>query len=239
MWTNIRFLVRNDLRRSWLPTLLTGFFYSIIGLTIGGLSQGIHYADDRIIRISQEISRDLASFGILSSLGFALTKEYLSYYRTDFFSQKLAFYRRLPITGKEIVTARYLVLLATLPLMSICYYIPFYLVFRLGQDEPGAVFLGVLVMWTSFSLLCGAGFVHLELGYPGRKYFIVTIFAIFFCMGIITVLGIFNIHLISGSFYLVRKYAIVPPLLFLAAGIGGAWAIAKQTIRRLEVRDLL
>ncbi|MNP80465.1 hypothetical protein D3C76_1785800 [compost metagenome] len=54
------------------------------------------------------------SVSMTCGLGFIFTKDYLSYYRTDAFSRKLAFYRKLPVTDKEIVAARYLVFLISL-----------------------------------------------------------------------------------------------------------------------------
>lgn len=241
MWHNVKFLILHDLRRSVVPAVLTGLLYGLVGISTGGMVRGAESLDqtDKVARVIQQTTSDWMVFCLVTCLGFIFTKDYFSYYRNDAFSRRLAFYRKLPVSNHEILTARYGVFLLTAVAMSVCYYTPFYLVLCSGDGVAGGEFLGSAFIWLGLTLFVGACFIHLELGYPGKKYLIVNMFIVGICLLLIVCLNILDIHLVSGSFSLIRHYAAWPSVLSVLAGAAGAWLFSKKTLRRLAARDLL
>ncbi|MNI98373.1 hypothetical protein D3C73_1572080 [compost metagenome] len=58
-------------------------------------------------------------------------------------------------------------------------------------------------------------------------------------LAVLVGLGFLDLHLVGGSFYLVRHYAFWPSVLAVLAGAAIAWLCAKKTVKRLDTRDLL
>jgi hypothetical protein len=233
--------VRHELKKLPLPLLMTGLLFGFVGLFSGQTIIGPAKLQEKeqFIRMIQEMTTDWIVFCMVACLGFAFTKEYFSFHRTDSFSRRLAFYRKLPITNREIVTARYVVMLINMIVLSVFYYVPFYLMMRLGNNVTGLEFTAAVLLWAGLSLISGGFFIYLELGYPGKKYLIFNMLVLGVILTVLVGLGLLNIHLVSGSFYLARHYAFYPSVLVILAGAAGAWLCAKKTVRRLDTRDLL
>jgi hypothetical protein len=223
-----------------ISLLVSGIIYAIGGFFTGGiLVSAQELQDERAIQLIQQFTSDWMMLCLATSLGFAFTKDYLDYFRTDAFSRRTAFYRKLPLTNREIVVARHVILLITVVPMSVCFHIPAYLIIRLGSLATGIEYLGAAVSWLGISLLAGAGYIYLELGFSGRKYLVYTMLALGIALVLLTGLGFMGIFLVGGSFQLVRNYHAWPPVLSVLAGAAGMWFVAKKTVRRLNVRDLL
>lgn len=240
MWANIKFLAGKDLRSSLLAMGLTAIFYIFIGGFLG--SQTIEFSglqEDRYVLMIREMTMDWVMLCMLLCLGFVFSKEYFHYHRTDSFSRRLAFYRKLPVTNKEIVLARYVVFFMNLLAMSLCFYVPFFLIARLGADLSPLNFLGAVMIWSSLSLVGGAIFLYMELGFMGKYYLRGTFIFMGIILVILVVVELLGVHLYSGGLYLAEHYNLWPGNLFLALGIIAVWVGAKKTVRRLDVRDLL
>ncbi|MDF2935798.1 MAG: hypothetical protein K0Q90_1171 [Paenibacillaceae bacterium] len=234
-------LVKLETRKLLLPALISGIIYAVLGLVTGVLTLGLSDPDSThwAARQIYEWTADLMMVSMSCGLGFVFTKDYLSYYRTDAFSRKLAFYRKLPVTDKEIVTARFLVFLATLLPMALCFFALFYLPVRIEQLATGVEFTQAAVMWLGLSLAGGAGFLFLEMGFSGKMYLLLSLVVVVIFLAAIAILNLSGIHLVSGSLSLVRDYGIWPSLAVVAVGAAVAWGTAPLIIRRVASRNLI
>ncbi len=234
-------LVKQETRKLLLPAFLTGILFAFLGAVTGIMYLGRNDPDlmEGAIRIIRDTAADLVTVSMTSTLGFAFTKEYLSHYWTDAFSRKLAFYRKLPVTDKEIVAARYLVFLITLLPMALCYFAALYLPVRLEHLATGTEFVQAAVLWLGFSLAGGAGFMYMEMGMAGKIYMRLTLLVMAVLMLVIVLLNLGGIHLVGGSLTLVRSYGIWASLAGLAVGGAIAWGMALLMVRKLASRDLM
>lgn len=239
---SVRFLTAQELKRYPLPGVLTGMFYVLMGLMTGGMFLGFGEPQEtasKTVQAVQEATTDWMFLCTVSTLGFVFTKDCFSYHRTDIFSRKLAFYRKLPIKNKEIVAARYLVLLVSLPVMSICYFLPLCTMLYLESIMSTAEGMGASVIWFSFSILAGSFYVFLEQGYNGMQYLKSTLGMMVVYLVFLFILAITDNHIIEGTLDMVRRYGLFPPVLSLLTALVGAYGMAKVTVRRLASRDLL
>jgi hypothetical protein len=242
MKSAILFLAGHELKRYPLPAVLSGLFFAIMGLMTGGMHLGYGESQEAIskaVRVVQSTSNDWIILCIVSSLGFVYTKDYFSYYRTDTFSRRLAFYRKLPIGGREIVAARYLVLGASLIAMSVCYYTPLYALLRAESVLTPGEGAGVFLTWFSCSILAGSIYIYLELGYTGKQYLKMSFVLILVFLAFLIVMAVLNVHIVEGTLELVKRYGAFPPVISFLMALAGAYGMAKVTLRRLASRDLV
>lgn len=241
MKRSVWFLAAHEIKRYPVPGILTGLFFAMMGLMSGGIHLGYELSGERELgeRVTaiQFLYSDWVILCVVSTLGFVYTRDYFSYYRSDTFSRRLAFYRKLPIGNKEILAARYLVMGTCLLAMSVCYYLPLYAMLqRFLTPGEGA---GLFLVWTGYSIFAGTVYIYMELGYTGKQYLKLTFVVLLVLLLFLIVLAAMNIHIIEGTLDLVRRYGALPPILSLLASLAGAWGMARVTLRRLSARDLL
>lgn len=237
----VRMLVKLETRKQLMPALLTGILFAFLGAVTGTMFLGLgdpsrlHGA----ARVLGNIAADLVTVSMTCTLGFVFTRDYLSFYWSDAFSRRLAFYRKLPVTDKEIVAARYLVFLITLPPMALCFFAGMYVPVRLEHLVTGTEFLQAALLWLGFSLAGGSAFMYMEQGVPGKAYMELSLLAVFIFLLVVVVLNLSGIHLVGGSVVLVRSWGIGASLAGMAIGGVIAWRVAPLMVRRLASRDLI
>ncbi|RAU92003.1 hypothetical protein DQG13_28340 [Paenibacillus sp. YN15] len=233
-------LVKQEMRKILLPALFTGIFFAFMGGVTGMMFLELDDPDRSqwAARMIYESMADLVAVSMTCCLGFTFTRDYFSFYRTDAFSRKLAFYRKLPVTDREIVAARYLVFLISLLPMALCYFAALYLPVRMEQLATGTEFIQAAVLWLGMSLAGGAGFLYLELGVSGKAYLLLNAVVMGVMLAAVIALNLGGLHLVGGSLSLVRRCGIWPSLAGVAAGAAIALLVARATVRRLAVRDL-
>lgn len=237
----VKELVKQELRKLPLPVLFTGIFYAFLGVLTGSVLLGLNDSESSgyVVRLIQKVSADLITVSMVSCLGFVFTKEYFSYYKTDAFSRKLAFYRKLPLTDREIVQARFLVFAVTLLPMALCFFTPIFLMANVDHLATGPEFIKASLMWLGLSLAGGAGFIYFEMSVSGKAYLGLSMVAVGVFLIAVVGLNASGINLVGGSLSLVRSYGIWPSIAGLAAGALLACRMAAMTVRRLAVRDLV
>lgn len=237
----VRMLVRQETRKLLLPALLTGILFAFLGAVTGTMFLGLGDADrmQGAARVVGNIAADLVTVSMTCTLGFVFTRDYLSFYWSDAFSRRLAFYRKLPVTDKEIVAARYLVFLITIPPMALCYFAGMYVPVQWEHLVTGTEFVQAALVWLGISLAGGSGFMYMEQGMPGKAYMELTLLVVFGLLLAVVVLNLSGIHLVGGSVALVRSWGIGASVAGIAAGGAVAWGVAPLIVRRLASRDLI
>ncbi len=234
-------LVKQETRKLLLPALLTGILFAFLGAVTGMMFLGLDDPDLKggAMRIFLNIAADLVAVSMTCTLGFVFTRDYLSFYWSDAFSRKLAFYRKMPVTDKEIVAARYLVFFITLPPMALCYFAGMYFPLRMEHLVTGAEFVQGALLWLGLSLAGGAGFMYMEQGVPGKAYMRLTLLVVVALLLVVVLFNLMGIHLVTGSLSLVRSWGLLASLAGVAVGGAIAWGIAPLMVRRLASRDLV
>jgi hypothetical protein len=237
----VRFLIKWELRRYPLPLCLTALFFLLMGFMLGSQILDVQQDTEHvgsIFYIIRETQNDWILLAMASVLSYVFTKENYVYHRTDAFTRKLAFYRKLPVDNLDILAARYLILLMNLAIFSVFFYTPFYLMLRNGHQVGGLQFLGSLLVWSGFSLLASSFYVYLELGHSGKTYFRTNLILVALYLVVLTLLAFAGFHIVGETFRAVDRYGLYPSLLSLLAGGIGAYAIFRKTLRRMAARDL-
>lgn len=240
MWRNVRFLASQELRKYPLAGALTALFFAVAGVMLGGLFlSSRREGEDALTRFIVHADTDWVLMCLVITLSYVFTKDCWTFHRTDVYSRRLAFYRKLPVADRDILLSRYLLMGLSLIPMSLCLYLPAYYIVRAESPIDGLSFLAAVTVWTGLSLLAGAGYIHLELGFPGKWYFKINLLLVFLLLVLIVLLSSEGIYIMEGTFGLVERYGFYPGLISLLAAAGGIIGIFRLTLRRISTRDLL
>lgn len=242
MQRNVWFLTSEELRKYPIAGALTALFFALTGLMLGGIVLSGRNAGedtDALTKLIIHANTDWVLMCLIITLAFVFTKDYFSYQRTDVFSRRLAFYRKLPIRNRDILLSRYLLMVLSLAAMSVCFYVPLYLMLRTEQAVGPMAFLGAALVWTGVSLLAGVGYIHLELGYPGRRYMKMNFILVFLLLIVVIVLSVRGVRIAEGTFGLAERHGFYPGLVSILLAAGGMYGMFRVTLRRISTRDLL
>lgn len=244
MWPNTKKLLTHQLKQHIIPLIGSMAFFLLMGFMAGGMLISLEHMEDEsaFALMIQYISVDWVNFAMICVIGHCFTKESFNFVRKDSYSRTLAFYRKFPVTNREITAARFAEFLLILPVLAACYYTPYFFVARTqsGLNLTASGFITVVLVWLGITLLAGGFYLFLELGYSGKAYLLRNFMVVGTALVVLVILNLCGIHLVYGSFTLARQVPVwIPPVISLAIGGASLWLWYGKTVQRLTVRDLL
>lgn len=173
-WQGAWFLAKEDYKKAGWKHLITIIFIGY--LTMFYVQMFISALDEKEGMGLLNWSMDLVTVTLLPLLGLMSTQTTRYYWRTDAYTKKLAALRTMPITIKQIVWGRLLLLFTNaLPALTL-FFIIFYIVGRLSSSTLDPVaFIVFAVFWISFAISGSMLYTYIEIGFSGKYYF-------WFCM---------------------------------------------------------
>lgn len=231
----IRHLIREEVSRKSLSYAATAVAVVFFGFVIvPGFSSAV-------IPLSESARSggffvDLYFLAIIPILSInTVSLSYMFIYR-DPFRGWLVFLRSLPISPREVVLGRSLVMLPATVIMTALFFAPIFVVsWALMEEFPAGQFLWFGLTWLGYALFAGGINLYLELGIRG-KVVLGLQFAWLFLL--IAVSWLVDGDLVFTTFELSGDYGPLPAGLALLAG-GVLFAIfAKATECRVGRREL-
>lgn len=154
---------------------------------------------------------DFITVSLLPMLGLMSTQQSGIYWKMDSFTRKLAAWRTMPITIKQIALGRIVLYLTNGLIAKIVFFTIYYLFARsLGATMSLMDFVLYALFWIGLSIAIGIMYLYFETGFSGMQYF-------WFCMVIALLL------LAAMAFY---SYTTRDSLVLLSYEIiaqGGWW----------------
>lgn len=237
LWQGAWRLARFELGTSKGGVVMTAVMFTymaVIGMALlddlfsGELGRRLRWAPDFIY------------LAMLPNMGFLLNRALTRVWQDDPYSRKLAVWRTMPISLKQIVLGRVisLVLLA-IPIWLLFFGLQYGLSHAARSGLDLLEFANFSLFWLAYSYTAGMLYIYCEMGFSGRTYFTICLTSI-----LIYVPAIYLIWL-SGQTAIERVWE--------AASSGNwiptlcAWAIALACLtagraaieRRIQSRDLL
>lgn len=121
-------------------------------------------------------SVDFIMVTLLPCLGLMSTQAWGNYWRTDSYTKKLAVWRTMPISVKQIVWGRLLLLITNAVPALILFFIIFYFAGRAASSSIVVeTFVPFAIFWTGYSVAGSLIYIYFETGFSGKNYF-------WFCM---------------------------------------------------------
>jgi hypothetical protein len=137
---------------------------------------------------------DFIYLTILPCLGFVMNQTMLRFWKENSYTKKLAQWRTLPISSKQIALGRIIQLTIVLFLALLVYFIlQFLLVRGMGADIDAGSFILYGLFWFGYSLTMAIAYVYWEVGHSGKMYFLFNFIYIMVLLVISISLTLFEI----------------------------------------------
>ena len=233
--TRARTLAREEFSRKRLSYVVGGVFVFFFGLL------AIESFLTALVNISEidqsgDFVADLLFLAIISVLSVnAFSRSYMYIHRNPFHGW-LLFQRSLPVSHKEIVLARSLVMLPATVVMTAIFFGPSLILVSVFYDQFNAgQFLWFVLIWFGYALLSGGLNLFLELGLNGK---VVAAMQFVWMVLLVGIVWLLDGELVLTTFEWAGSYGPLPAGLSLLAG-GLLFALlAKATERRVGNREL-
>lgn len=230
-----RILAKEEFSRKSLSYVVTGIFAALFGffMIIPFSSAVVPLLESAR---SGGFVTDIFLLAIISILSInTFSRNYMFIHR-DPFHDWLLFQRSLPISSKEIVLARSLIMLPATVVMTALFFTPLVILsWVLDYKLDAGQYLWFVLIWLGYALFSGGVNLFMELGLNGKVVFALQ----FFWFGALVALTWFlDGELVLTTFELAGSYGPLPAGLSLLAGGLIFTLLAKATERRIGTREL-
>lgn len=235
LWRNAWWIVKHDLKRvkaGLFWSFVMNLYFSFFG---GIMARRILQADDW--NGFDQFMADVIFLTCMSCLGFILTREYRNYWRNDVFTKRMLFMRTLPISAKELVTARFTLMGISLAVTSAIFFIPFYFIAAISRALSLLQFMGLVFVWISYGALMGALYISVEMLASGKTYLAVSTIGAFAYLGIAGLGWLFGFGIFSSSLEMVRSGGAILPAVSVIFAVTGVFGIMRVVEKRILTRE--
>jgi hypothetical protein len=235
-------LAMEELRKKWHALIWGTLFYGYTVFMIAIMSEQFLETDAGTnIHAFTGVMANFFVLAILQNLGFPMNGKYFSFWKSDTFTKRLHYLKRLPISNEVIIMSRILQFLFTIVIMTIIFFGIYYIIMAYELISRVDIFpyLSLAVIWMGYAIITGSLNLYWELAVSGKTYFR-------YCLLMTLVYGVVSViiwYLYRNSIWLVtaewaRDYGFVPAILSLILGVISLVICGKQLKKRLDRRDL-
>lgn len=235
---------------SWLARWETGrtwrsYPIAVLAWMVGGLLAASVFADVSGARTGREfVSADIFLIAACGALvvNFGSRDSWVS--PTASVPDRVAFFRGLPISARQVVASRALSRFPVLVLNATAFFGTAYVLSAIGGGgvarlmAPGT-YVWFALIWLGCGLVTGSWALFGELALHGRTYHLVTFVGFLPLVAIVVLEFVFRPAVVARTIDFAQSDGPLWAAFALLAGaaVSGAWLVAAS--RRLERRDLL
>jgi len=237
-WGNVRWLLRRELRRIgfgylW-QMLMMVYFTFFISMMARDMSSTDH--SDYVI---SNIMLDFMFMISIGMMGFAFSRDYMKYWKSNRLSSKMKFYKSLPISTEEIVVCRLLTLIITTIFSGIIFFASFYLFSTEIRTELQAwEYFAFAFAWIGYSFMVGSFFIYVELGFNEKTYFWISCGSIPVFMAVPVILWLLDVHAVQSSIRMVKEHGVLLPAVALTVGMASLLISKRIAVDKLNRRNM-
>ncbi|RKN61400.1 hypothetical protein [Paenibacillus ginsengarvi] len=239
MWNNAWFITKHELKRSNWGKLASVILYLYFGVFSAFIVGAMYAEASGGMRSGISIPADIVFLTAMCCIGFSMTADYVSFYKTDIFTRKLQYMRQLPIGPSELVTARYLQIAITTVAQSLLFFIPFYFISDMGYLLTPAQFVAFALIWIFFGICVCLAFTYMELGLSGKVYFLFNMIVVFILVAAASTAGYFGISLVDLTVRGAATFGVWMSLAGLVIAILSGCVWFRLTERKIRSRSFI
>jgi len=236
VWQGAWYIAKSELRSDRWKILITFGFVLYVLLFSIPLFMGEF---EEQARSMSSWAADFLYLTLLPCLGFVFNRTMFSYLKNDYYSKKLASWRILPITTRQMALGRlqYLTLIMTASLLI--FFTTQYIFISLNGFSINLIDYALYgLLWYCYSLTIATAYVYWEIGHTGKRYFWVNaIYLVFYLVFTVCLTFINSGSIVTQSFHTIENgnwwiviVALVVLVIALMAGM-------RQIERRLDKRN--
>lgn len=192
VWKGAWFLAKHELKKDRWKNLFT---LALVGyLLLFTVPMLLNKGDEDAASFNWAM--DFIYLSLLPILGFCVNSSMKSYWKTDAYTNRMAQWRTMPISSKQIALGRMIQLVIILFLAQLIFFGLQYLFLALsGTDINIGSFVLYGLFWFAYSLTIATTYVYWELGHSGKAYLYISI--IYIIIYLIATIGLALLHVES------------------------------------------
>ncbi|WP_158289734.1 ABC-2 transporter permease [Paenibacillus flagellatus] len=237
MWDNVWLIVKYDLKRSRWGLLVSVLMYAYFCFFTVFITREQFPLDPAETAGRLGTVADIMLLTSMSCVGFAMTGDYRVYWRSDIFSKRLLFLRQLPISVRELVAARYVLIAINTAMLSVLYFVPLFLFGPLGRLLTPLQIVSFALTWVAFGVCMSVMYAYKELAGSGKSYFLYCCVWAILLIAIPVLTSLLGFGFVESSVEAVKRYGALVPVIgaVVAAVWVGFWF--RKTERRIRSRS--
>ncbi|NIK79568.1 fumarate reductase subunit D [Paenibacillus castaneae] len=119
---------------------------------------------------------DFVYLTILPCLAFCFNQSMMRYWKNDAYTHKIAQWRTMPISSKQIAIGRLIQLTIVLFVTQLVFFSLQYLIVYMNDVNISIGYFALYgLLWFAYSLTIASMYVYWELGHTGKTYFIMNL----------------------------------------------------------------
>ncbi|MGM0883239.1 MAG: hypothetical protein ACQEXQ_19645 [Bacillota bacterium] len=235
-WKGAWFLAKHEmLKDCWRSLITLAFVFYLLIFSIPLFTADLEGEST----ISFTWATDFIYLSLLPCLGFVFNKTMMGYWKNDSYTKKLAQWRTMPISSKQIALGRLIQLTIVLFIAQLIFFTLQYSALYLDHvNIPLLDFAMYGLFWFCYSLTVATSYVYWEIGHTGKRYFLMSFIYNFGFLIITICLAVFkagNIVVTSLNMIDDGNWWIVPAV--LAVSVAALFIGKNQMVDRLEKRS--
>lgn len=230
-WQGAWYLAKHEMKRArWKHLLTVVFIAYLVIFLVPMFSNAIK--GEAEIPINWTV--DFLTITLVPLLGLMAFQSKAFYWRTDVYTQKLAYWRTLPITAGQIARGKLLAYLVNALPAQTLFYLIYYLGIRTLTDQIDPVTFALhSAFWIGIGFCTAMMYLYSEVSMSGKAYFIVcllVVIVVLLCAILYT--AVTHKSLVYDSYMAIDSGAWYLPLASLAV----AAVTVALTVGRMEKR---
>ncbi len=235
LWKGAWYLAKHELAKDRWKSLFTLFFIGYLLLfTVSLINDGFEGENGSF----GNWSLDFIYLSILPVLGFVVNKTMMRSWKENSYTRKIAQWRTLPISSKQIALGRIIQFTIVLFAAQLVFFLLQFLIAReMGVDISTGNFVLYGISWFGYSLTMGIGYVYWETGHSGKTYFFFNIIYLVLLLVISISLSLLDIgNIVAGSLHAIENGSWWLPIVTVTASVITAILGVKRIENRLDKR---
>lgn len=235
LWKGAWYLAKHELAKDRWKSLFTLFFIGYLLLFTVPLMRDGFIGENGPFG---NWSLDFIYLSILPVLGFIANKTMMRSWKENSYTRKIAQWRTLPISSKQIALGRIIQLAIVLFAAQLVFFLLQFIIARnMGVDISALSFVLYGASWFGYSLTMGTGYVYWELGHSGKTYFFFNITYLAFLLIFSISLAFLDIgNIVSSSLHAIENGSWWLPIITVTIGVAAVFLGVKRIENRLEKR---
>ncbi|WP_138495039.1 hypothetical protein [Paenibacillus pinistramenti] len=239
VWRDSVFLLKKEMHTDWKYWFWNLFF---MAYTAGCISLLVYSMNDSEAERSMGAVLDFMFLVMTPLSGIWFCRSSLRYLKEDSYTQKLFYFKILPIPLGSVVLSRIIQGLCALLINGVILYTLIYIFTDGLNGAVGlAVYLPFILTWAGYGLIINAYYIYFEFLSSGKVYLWMSFVHMGGCAVITAVVALYHGNVLLYTIEASERFGFLSPLMWGSLLLGGLVLVltGRLVTRKIAARDMV